>query len=353
MFGFKKKNHFLGIDFGTSYIKVVELASSKSGRPTLVNYGQVEMGFTEGANSFQFHSPEERAKEYLKALLDVLKPETDSAYVSMPGFSGLITLLELPEMKPEELEQAIRFEAHQYIPSSLDEVSLSWDVISTKAAEDGTKKMEVLLVAALHKEVEKYERYVQSAGLTLEVLELETFSLTRSLVERKDQLCLIVDIGSRATNIILVEDGVIKVNRNLNSGGNEVTSTFADGFNVSWERAESLKKGSEDFLNTPESAIVFPTFELITGEMNRVLAAYKAKHPTRAVDAVILSGGTSKMKGLDTYFERVLRLPVVLGDPWKSVEYDPKLAPVFNQFGAAYSVSIGLALGGIDASLKK
>jgi type IV pilus assembly protein PilM len=351
MFRFKKP-YFLGIDFGTSYIKAVEL-TVKDGKPHLVNYGEVEMSFTEGKGAFQFSSPEERVTVYLKALLDKLRPQSDAAHVAMPGFSGLITLIELPEMKPDELEQAIRFEAHKYIPSPLEEVVLSWDVVSRKSDEapnkDASRKMEVLLVAALHKEVEKYEHYLAGANLKMEVLELETFSLSRSLVDDNEGVYLIVDIGSRATNLILVENGVIKVNRNLNSGGNEITSTISESLNISWERAETLKKGNRDFFNSRESALVFPALEIITGEVVRILKAYSSKHPGKNLDRIILSGGTAKMKGLDTYLNKLLQIPVSVGDPWKSIAYEERLAPAISRFGTSYSAAIGLALGGVDA----
>jgi type IV pilus assembly protein PilM len=349
------KPYFLGIDFGTSRIKAVEL-TEKEGRPALVNYAEAEMMPTEGVGASQFGSFEERTAVALKALLAKMRPKADAAHVAMPGFSGLITIIDLPEMNPEELEQAIRFEAHKYVPASLDEVALSWDVVSKKpAAAEGSSdadkagRMEVLLVAALHKEVEKYERYVGAAGLKMDVLELETFSLARSLVAGREGTYLMIDIGSRATNFVLVERGVIKVNRNLNSGGNEVTVTLSESLNVSWDRAEAMKKGDRDFLNVRESSVVFPALELIGNEALRILGVYRSKNPQANVDAAILSGGASKMKGLDAYLSKSLGVPVEMGDPWKGIAYDERLGPSVDRLGTAYSVAVGLALGGIEA----
>ncbi len=319
----------------------------------LSNYGEVEMSFTEGRNQFQFHSPEERVVMYLRALLTKMKPKAESAYVAMPGFSGLITLIELPRMKPEELGKAIQFEAHKYIPTTLEEVALSWDVLPSDEKEGPKGKMEVLLVAALHREVERYEKYLAEVNLKMEVLELETFSLVRSLVRDKSGAHLIIDIGSRATNLILVDQGVIKVNRNLNSGGNEVTSTLADGLNISWERAEVLKRGDKDFLNTRESAIIFPTFELIGGEARRIFDAYKAKHKDAKVESAVLSGGTAKMLGLDKYFSKMWDMTVTVGNPWEGIQYDKRLEPAIASFGTSYSVALGLALDGFESWYKK
>lgn len=355
-----RKPYFLGIDFGMSHIKAVEL-TMKNDRPYLVNYGEIRTDFSENGGALASKSPEEKIDAYLDALLKRFAPKANAAHVAMPGFSGLITLIELPNMSKQELEQAIRFEAHKYIPSPLEEVALSWDIVSGKAYQDGSgkpigpaaasssEKLEVLLVAALHKEVEKYERYLQSVKLKMEMLELETFSLVRSLVSENDGNLLIIDIGSRAANLVLVEDGLIKVNRNLNAGGQEITTTLSDALNISWERADAIKMGNKDFLNNRETAIVFPSLELIVNESRRVLAAYKAKNTSGQVDHIMLSGGVSKMKGIDVYFAKALGIPVSIGDPWKKVVYDERLEPIVSKLGASYSVAIGLALSGVES----
>ncbi|MFZ1736197.1 MAG: pilus assembly protein PilM, partial [Candidatus Moraniibacteriota bacterium] len=272
MFGINKP-YFLGIDFGTSYIKAVELTLRK-GLPELVNYGYIEMSFTEGKNAaLAAQSPEKSIHDYLGALLKTFMPKAKAINMALPGFSGLITLIELPEMEAKELDQAIQFEAHKYIPAPLEDVAFSWEVISQNGKSgdvSGKKTMEVLLVAALKKEVSKFERYIDGIGMPVDLLELEIFSLARAVSGDKVGSSLIVDIGSRATNLVLVRDGDVRLNRSLNTGGNEITSTLSEGLGISWERAEELKCGTKDFLTQPESALVFSTLDAITSEVRRI-----------------------------------------------------------------------------------
>lgn len=350
----KRKPYFLGIDFGSSHIKVVEL-TIKNNRPYLSNYGKVSMHLSGDENDVvaQLQSSEDKIKRAFKALLDKIDHQADDAYVSMPGFSGLITIIDLPEMAEEELEQAIRFEAHKYIPSPIDEVALSWDVVSRGAsAVGGNARMEVMLVAALHKEVERYEYYLEGSDVHIELLELETFSLVRSLVSESDGVVLLVDIGSRASNLILVDHGVIKINRNVNSGGKEMTRTLAASLNVSVNRADSLKTSGKDIINNKESSVAFPTLEVISGEAKRIISAYKAKNANTRVDSVLLSGGVARMGGVDNFFSTELGLPVTIADPWRKVVYDSELAPIIPRLGPAYSVAIGLALAGFESYQK-
>lgn len=358
MFGIKKP-YFLGVDFGTSYIKAVELTLRK-GLPELVNYGYIEMSFTEGKNAlFPAQSPEKAIHDHLGALLKILKPMATTVNMALPGFSGLITLIELPAMESKELEQAIQFEAHKYIPAPLEDVAFSWEVISQGKRGAGTpevpekKTMEVLLVAALKKEVSKYERYIAGMNLPVDLLELEVFSLVRAVVGDRVGSALIVDIGSRATNLVLVRDGELRLNRSLNTGGNEITSTLSEGLGISWERAEELKRGMKDFLTKPESSLIFSALDLIAGEITRIFKMYSSKEKANTIDEIILSGGTAKMQGLSAYFTNLFHVPVSIADPWQGIQSDDMIRPAIAKLGPSFAIAVGLALGGVDRYRKK
>ena len=343
---------FLGIDFGTSHVKAVEL-TLKNNKPYLVNYGEALMEvYTQASKEIDFKSPEEKVRDALMALLAKMKPKSEKAYVAMPGFSGLITLIELPKMSKAELENAVRFEAQRYIPSPLEEVVLSWDIVSTGPGESANTNVEVLLVAALKKEVEKYEQYIVASPVNMEMLELETFSLARALIHDTQGVSLIIDMGSRSTNLILVENGFIKINRNINAGGHEITSTLAEALNISRERAHVIKAGDKDFLNNKESMIVFPSLESVVNEARRMLLAYKEKHKDSVVTNIVLSGGTSHMTGLQDYFSRTLGIQATIGNPWGRITYDEKLNAIIPRLGASYSVALGLALAGVESMEK-
>ena len=343
-----KKPYFLGIDFGTSLVKAVEL-TLEEGKPKLVTYGEVDLarlekGIVTGQNSF-----DDELVLYLRALMDRLQSKGEGVYAAMPAFTGLISLIELPEMSEDDLKEAIQFEAHKYIPSSLDDVALSWEKVgSYQPEEGGPAKMEILLVAALNKEVVRYRKYMERAGLQMNFLELETFSMIRSTIGHDPGLFLVIDIGSRATNLVLVDDGLVKVSRNLDAGGKDITRTLTDGLGITAERADTLKRSDKDFLNQAESKLVFPALEMIANEGKRMLSMYQGKYPERTCEGVVLSGGTAQLTGLTTYYERLFGLPVRVGDPWKRVTVPPMADADIKRLGTSFSVALGLALAGID-----
>ena len=355
MLQFFRKPYFLGVDFGTSYIKAVELTLRKD-QPVLVNYGFVELPFTEGKNVvFPSQSSEQLIRENLTRLIDRMKPLSKAMSFALPGYSGLITLLELPDMNDKDLEQAIQFEARKYIPSPLEDVAFSWEVISRRKGEPASprKSMEVLLVAALKREVAKYERYVSETRLETDLLELEMFPLVRSIVGDRTETILIVDIGSRATNIVLVRDASIRLNYSLNAGGNEITSILSEGLNISWGRAEELKRGTKDFLNIRESALVFPALQLITREMTRIFETHAEQNPSDGISEIILSGGTAKMQGLPLYFSNLFHVPVSIADPWRNIFCEDSVRAAVSKLGPSFAIAVGLALGGVDRYRKR
>src|SRR5665811_1298908 len=127
----KKKTHFIGVDFGTSAIKVVEL-SYKDQKPYLENYGWFDLkGLIQSgdSNKSKLVSYDEKFKTALVSLLSKVNLNSRSVNVAIPGFNGLVVLIEFPDMDDNEIEKAIEFEAHKYIPTSIEEVSISWEIL--------------------------------------------------------------------------------------------------------------------------------------------------------------------------------------------------------------------------------
>ena len=356
MFGITRKT-YLGVDFGTSSIKVVELGVEKK-EPVLLNYGEINLSLLESIRGGDQGDYDAQITIFLRALLEKVGSQAKEVYVAMPAFIGLVALVEFPQMNEKELESAIQFESHKYIPSPLHEVALSWEVVGERVviAEDSgneIKKLEVLLVAALNKEVERYESYIRSVGYDMQLLELETFSMVRSTIHDPTETYLVIDIGSRATNFVLVENKLVKMNRNLDVGGRDITRTLMESLNIGFDRAEVLKKSSKDFLNQAESKMTFLPLEMIVGEVRRMLQSREVKNPqARKIHGIILSGGTASMTGLPQYFESMLGIPATVAHPWSGIRYDQKLQSSIERMGTSYSVALGLALRGVEREVQ-
>lgn len=370
-----RKNHFLGVDFGTSAIKVVEL-SYKNSQVNLVNYGWVDFASDENSGKLNYENRKEKLVKYLKLLLNQMGSKSDAVYTAIPAHNGLSIIINFPNISDEEIAKAIKLEAGKHIPSPLEEVYLSWDVVfrekkkggifdkakerasakgeeARKKASEVEKKenIEVMLVAAPKDEVLGYEDIIKSCGMSVRSLELDIFSIVRSVVGEDLGTYLIIDIGSRATNVILVNKGIIRINRSLSVGGNEITNTIKSNMNVTWERAEKYKKSRRDFFSSKESVSILPILSSISSEARRMISEYSKKSSSKknVIDSIIVSGGTSLLLNINTYFERELGVKVVNSNPWKRVKArEPLLEDRLMEMAPSFSVAIGLALKGID-----
>lgn len=356
MFGLFKKNLFLGVDIGTSAIKAVELKLD-GGVPALTNYAWMSTENLQDGENYE--------NVLSKCLAKMAKSsgfKSKEVNIAVPSFGGLITLLEFPSSIRNDLAQAIKFEAYKYIPTPMEEVVLSWDVVGEQDKEGKIEKnfsqknsasepsaapgkIQVMLVAASKNKVFGCENLVKNSGLTLRGIEIESFSMARSLIGNDQGNFIILDIGSRICNIILVEKGVIKVNRNIDAGGKDITRVIAQNMGVSEERAEGMKVSNKDFFSK-ETGMVFPALESITSEVSRAIDSYYKTDGRSKIDAIILSGGTANFVGVDKYFSEKLGIKAVVGNPFSRLNYDKKLEPVIQRMGTQFSVAIGLALKG-------
>ena len=344
---------FVGIDIGTSSIKVIELASVGE-RIKLENYGEIS------ANAFfekPFRSLEKNTlalsnKEIAQAIKVVLREaqiETKEAIFSIPDFSSFFTSFKLPPMTKEEISAAVRFEARQHIPLPLSEVVLDWSVIEGKTSEKDQKTgPEILLVAVPHEVINHYEDIAQLAQIKILALEAEVFGLARALIKDKKGVVGIVDIGAQTSTINIVDNGTMKVSHSFDASSNELTRVLAKALNIDYNEAEGMKKrhgmGS---LETNVAKAMQPILDLMLSELTKVNREFQVASG-REVEGYIISGGTALLPGLKEYFADYLKKPVEIGNPLANIFYPPVLEETMKEIGSSYTVAIGMALHGFD-----
>ena len=364
MFGFNfGKKRVLGVDIGTSVLKVVELEIADGKPPYLINYAWMTIPeMKRDRNDSEQNFFEMIVPEYLKELRRVAKFTTKEAYVSISALGGMLTIIDLPAMPAAELEQAVRFEAHKYIPTSLDDVAISWEVvdgehlvkdnktdlldndkaINIPKTNDG-QQIQVFLAAAFKNKILNYEKAVKLAGLKSKGIEIESLSMVESLIGNDQGNFIIVDIGFRVCGIVYVEKGIIRASRDIDAGGADITRAIATGMGISEERAESLKVSGKNFFSV-DSVLRFPVLDMISSEVARIIEASAKNKDSHKLDSIILSGGTAGLVGLDGYFQAKFGIKTVIGNPFGRVAYDKKLEPVLEKMRNEFSVCLGLAL---------
>lgn len=360
MFSFlkKKPKAKLGIDIGTSSIKVVQLKQERD-KFKLETYGELSfLGYLERTkDSFQttpFKTIEAITREMLKIVLEKAEVGTRRAIMAVPVFSSFTSVIELPAMSDKELAKAIYFEARKYVPISLSEVTLDWKIIDSGIIKNGAsnkpfKGKRILLIAVPNEVVNKYISIADELDLKIDALELESSSLARSLVTDTNSSVCVLDIGARATSFTIIDKGLVQMSHSIDVAGGEMTKILARAMGIGVERAEDVKttyglNHKEDKEGREElKEILQTTVDKIINESERMIHSYQTK-TNRKIEKLILNGGSAKLAGFGDYIESGLNIKAVVADPWSKIIYPVGLQPVLKKIGPQFSVAVGAAM---------
>ncbi|HVN26378.1 MAG TPA: type IV pilus assembly protein PilM [Candidatus Paceibacterota bacterium] len=341
---------YLTVDIGTTSIKAAEILPGE--RPKILNYGILESsGYLARANQALQTSSlkifESDVITLVKTLVKEMGTNAKDVYASLPLFSVFTTVLDFPQMEPKEIEKALIYQARQYVPLPLDEVALDWLKVSHYQDDKGYEHQKVLLISVPRSEIRRYQHIFASAGLSLRTLEMESLSLVR-LFEDDPTPTMIIDIGSRSTNIIFMEKGSLTWNSQSDFASFSLTQALASSLRVNPLRAEELKK-EKGIMGTGASyelsTIMLPFLDVILNEVKKSQFVYGeqvmgAGKPERAV----LSGGGANLIGIDKYFEHELGIPVVRIAPFAKFDYAAEIEPFVPELGPIMGVALGLGM---------
>ena len=352
----RKVRRQLGVDIGTSSVKIVELENSDASL-RLSNYSIMDgsdfFGDTSGSNvPSGLKMSEDDIALALRRLISEAKIKTTEAVMSIPIFSSFLTVMELPNLTPKELENAVPFEARSYIPVPLAEVVLDWLIIPPAPPPPSTtltpsQKVTVLLIAVPKEVVSKYQRIAAAANLNLAALESESFSLARVLVGDNSGTVILVDLGARNTNLTIVDRNFIFMSHSADLSGKEVTKIISRSLNITPSRAEELKKttgvaaaGADKGL----AQIISPFIDKLINEVERMDGLFFKKE-NKKVEKMILTGGAANLPGLAEYLSRRLGLAVIVGNSFSKIKFEPLLEQIFRrELSSGLAVAAGLAM---------
>jgi type IV pilus assembly protein PilM len=345
---FNPKQSYLGIDIGASSIKVVQLGE-ENGRPRLMTYGYSETR----VDLVKAETPEAQQviAGTVKNLIRQAKIGTTQTIAALPSYTVFTSIISLPLMTRKELNSAVRWEAKKFVPMPIDDLVLDWKLLKDDQAakeEKTPKNLRVLITAAPKTLVQRYNSVFKAAGLEIVALDTEAFALERSLIGTDPAPVMIVDIGSAATDIAILVDGIPIVNRSINVGGDAISEAISRSLSVDRDRAEQFKidfglnLGPDNNVHVPKT--IEQTLNSILGEIQFVINNLFHAQNQSPVERVILSGGSSFLLNLPAYLEKKLSIKTFIGDPWARIVYPVDLKPVLQEIGPRFAVAIGLAM---------
>lgn len=332
---FSRSKSKLGVDIGTSSIKVVQLRTEGE-KHILETYGIVNVGASAGPPAQ--HDAITETAQILKRLLTSSRITSNKVVASLPNNIVFVSMLDMPDLSDKELKGAIEWEARRYVPLPLEEVTLSWSVLR----QPGAGQLKVLLTAVPTSVINNYLKMFKLARLVPEALEIEALALIRSLIGLRKESFIIVDIGARITSLNLVDKGFLRISRSLAVGGETVTNNIAQSLNINFTRAEQFKRdlGLSGHMGEVPQAMR-PALDTLRSEVGGLINIYESNGGQ--IQEIVFTGNGSQLPGL-TEFMNDLGPKITMGNPLKFISYDPRIEKNLAGVSASLSVALGLAM---------
>lgn len=333
----------VGIDFGNHSVKAVELSNVGTPTPTLLNFGSQKT--PHGVINSADEAHQNQLADALKTLLSTSKIKNRNAVMALPESSVFTRFLEFPGVKEEELENAVYYQAKEYIPMPIDDVQMSYVPLGYNQEKNAFK---VLLVAAPRSIIEIYVRVGEKAGLIPTAIETESVAIGRSMFRATGMKHVVMlDFGSASTDMSIMLDGQLVFSQSIAIGSDSLTQAIVNKFNFEYQQAEEYKRNYgivQNILEGKMYATLSPILEAAMTEVNRGVEFYKNKTLAPAPQNVLMCGDGALLPGLGEYISKAMSVEATLADPWKNISIPDKFKNIVTKSASSYAVAIGLAL---------
>ena len=339
----------LGLDISSSSVKLVELSRDKAGNLVLDRCAiePLERGWITDGNVEKFDEVAEAVRRVVKKS----GTKTRSVAMALPASAVITKKIILPGgLSDAELEVQVESEANQYIPFSLDEVSLDFCVVGPSTTSSGD--VEVLIAASRKEKVQDRQGLAEAAGLKPVVVDVESYAsrlATARLIEilpnkGLDTLVALFEVGAMTTSMQVIKNDEVLYERDQAFGGAQLTQLIVRQYGFSPEEAET-KKRSGDLPEDYESSVLKPFVDSMAQEIGRALQFFFTSTPHNKVDYVMLAGGSSALRGLTESVTQQTTFAALQVDPFQGMTIGSNIKEKkMRREVASYLTSCGLAL---------
>ncbi|MBN1655565.1 MAG: type IV pilus assembly protein PilM [Deltaproteobacteria bacterium] len=337
--------NLVGVDIGSSSIKVCEIKEKRRGARELVRFGYHPLPPQTMVDGHIMNAG--AIVEGLNRLFHKMRRRDIALRIS--GHSVIIKKITMPVMTVSELAEQINWEAEQHIPFDLADVQIDYQIL---CQHESRGQMDVLLVAAKKEEIGDLINLTIEAKLRTRIVDLDTFAVQNCYeiaygAPPQESTVVLLHIGASLTTLNILAEGTTAFTRDVLSAGNAITEEIQRRLGISQEEAEAYKCGNAQGVVTNDvQQIIQESIENLTSEIQRSLDFYLATSGERDIHKIYVSGGTTKMQALHRALSARFGVEVIPLDPLLIAQPDPnKVDPLaFEGRIPQAVVAFGLAL---------
>ena len=309
-------NRILSLNLGTQTIGLAEFQTGQNGGLVLATYETRELLADPAADATRL--PQTRL--LVQEMIGAMKLKGAKANYAVSAQSVFTRFVKLPSVGEEQVDQIVTFEAQQNVPYPIDEVV--WDYQLVDSGE--STQVEVVIVAIKSDLLDEINEAVEHSSLKTTIVDVAPMALYNAFRYNYSDVTgcsLIIDIGSRTTNLIFIEPHKV-FSRSIPNGGSTITAAIAKEFQEPPTAAEERKKrdgfvGLGGSYADPDDEDVARTSKIIRNAMTRLhaeiarsISFYRSQQGGSAPQQVFLSGGSASLPYMREFFTEKFQLPV-------------------------------------------
>jgi type IV pilus assembly protein PilM len=343
---FSRAKSLVGLDIGSSAVKVVELKEMGKGR----GYQLQNVGIEPLSPEAIVDGAIMDAGLVIEAIQKALggrKVKAADVAIALSGHSVIIKKISIPATSEEELAEVIPWEAEQYIPFDVEDVNLAYQVLKG-GGSDGN--MDVLLVAAKKDKIHDYTSVVTQAGRNPVLVDVDVFALQNCFEMNYDadesEGVALVNVGASTTNVAIVKGATSIFWRDISVGGNHYNDALRKELNVTFEQAETLKRGQsvDGVASDKLPAILASVNDFIGGEIQKTIDFFKNTTPGESIARMVLAGGSARVPRLRESLAERFGVAVEPLNPFNRVQIGKGISPeTLDELSPSVSIAVGLA----------
>lgn len=328
---------FFGLDIGSTAVRLVQLRG-QAGSKTLVKYAYVPLA---GNIALSEASADQiKLAQTISQLVSQASLSTKNVAVGIPSSRVFTTIADVERLPSNELAKAIAYQADSLIPTPLSESKIDWALIGDSPTDK--TKQEILLSSVPNKFVESRLDILESIGLNVIAFEPDNLAMARALAETGNEPQLILDVGRRSTDLVVVMNDAPHLTRSIPTGVEAIVKAAMQNLNVDQKQAEQFvfKFGmSKDKLEGQVIQAVSGTVDLLNTEVEKSIKFFQTRYSGAKVEKIIVTGGASVIPEFPLYIANKFGLNVEIGNAWRHVSYSRdrqnELLTISNQFAVA------------------
>ena len=350
-----KRQALIGADISSSAVKMVEIAEAGKGMYRVERYS-IEPLPKDSVVDGNINNLD-AVSDALKRCHNRLGSHIKLLAMALPNAAVISKKILVPGGQSEDdLELQVETEANQYIPFSLDEVNLDFQVLGP--APNNPEEVEVMIAASRKDKIEDRIAAAEVAGLKAEVMDVDIFAsqtafelIQNQLPDKgKDQNVAIIDVGATVMNVNVLRNGQSIYVREQPFGGNQLTQEIQNRFGLSAEEAEAAKRAG-GLPDGYELEVLQPFMGMLALEIARALQFFYTSTQYTQVDHILLSGGCASIPGVEEVVAKRTQVDTRIANPFANMALSSKIRPKnLTQDAPSLMVACGLAMRRFDPS---